>query len=169
MKLVVDVHYEDSTASIAGVMFSNWLSHTPERVFNSRASNVVAYKPGEFYKRELPCILQLLKDYDLRPTEILIDGHVYLDGVERPGLGAFLFESLGRETPVIGIGKNTFKDMPDSFGLLRGQSHKPLYITAAGMSPDEAKSHVKHMHGVHRLPTLVKLADQLCRKYALES
>ena len=166
-KLAIDVHYQGSSAFISGVMFSDWASPSPDEICNSVAADIADYQPGAFYKRELPCILKLLTDHNLSPTEILIDGHVYLDGVQKPGLGAYLFDALGAETPVIGIGKNKFKDMPDSFGLLRGQSEKPIYITAAGLPLDQARAGIKQMHGKFRLPTLLKLADQACRKFAL--
>ena len=48
--------------------------------------------------------------------------------------------------------------------LLRGESVKPLYITAKGMSLDEAKKVVASMHGKYRFPTLLKEVDSVARK-----
>jgi deoxyribonuclease V len=47
--------------------------------------------------------------------------------------------------------------------VLRGGSARPLYVTAAGLSADEAARRVRDMHGPYRIPTLLKRVDQLCR------
>jgi len=50
--------------------------------------------------------------------------------------------------------------------VLRGDSSRPLFVTAAGMNADGAAELVRGMHGLHRLPTLLKRADQLARGHA---
>jgi len=47
--------------------------------------------------------------------------------------------------------------------VLRGDSRRPLYVTAAGLDPAAAALHVRSMHGPFRIPTLLKRVDQLCR------
>ena len=47
--------------------------------------------------------------------------------------------------------------------VLRGGSERPLWVTAAGMDPREACARVREMHGAHRIPTLLKRVDALCR------
>lgn len=51
MILAVDVQYEEESAVI------------------------LPYEPGSFYKRELPCILSLLKDIYKQLDAIVIDGY----------------------------------------------------------------------------------------------
>jgi deoxyribonuclease V len=38
-----------------------------------------------------------------------------------------------------------------------------LYVTAVGIDPRAAASNVRGMHGKHRLPTMIKRVDRLCR------
>lgn len=44
-----------------------------------------------------------------------------------------------------------------------GLSQKPLYVTAAGMTATEIAVNIRRMHGSHRIPTLLRMADRLCR------
>lgn len=62
---------------------------------------------GELDLRELPCVMQLLREHPLEPELILIDGFVHLDADETPGLGQHLFHALGGVTPVIGLNKTS--------------------------------------------------------------
>lgn len=167
--LAIDVDYEGEKGFAAGVLFHSWTATEPSQIFYSQTANIAAYTPGQFYKRELPCILNLLASNNLKPDIIIVDGHVFLDGVKRPGLGAYLYEALNRTTKIIGVGKNRFKEMPDTYGVLRGKSETALYVTAAGMSAEDAKAYSPEMHGPHRIPALLKCADAECRKYTKES
>ena len=47
--------------------------------------------------------------------------------------------------------------------VLRGESTKPLFMSAAGCELSEAAKNVQAMHGAHRLPVLLKRVDALCR------
>lgn len=163
MILAVDVHYSNDTAVVAGVLFSSWESEAAEHVYSSLVSNVADYEPGKFYKRELPCILQLLHEHGLAPECIVIDGYVFLDGVSRPGVGKYLYDALHARTPVVGVAKRPFRGIPDKYQLFRGNSTRPLYVTAAGMPVELAKQHIQDMHGKHRIPELLKKTDRLCR------
>ena len=64
---------------------------------------------------------------------------------------------------MIGVAKRSFKDTPEQCELFSGDSTKPLFVTAVGMTLGEAKAHIASMHGEHRIPTLLKRVDQLCR------
>jgi len=163
MILAVDVHYKDQKALVAGVLFKNWDDDHPCEVFMSTVSNMEKYEPGEFYKRELPCILKLLGEHDIKPDCIVIDGFVYLDGVGKAGLGKHLYDALKGGVNVIGVAKKPFKDISDSFAVYRGKSDKPLYVTSEGIEIDTAKELVATMSGRFRMPTLLKKVDQVCR------
>jgi len=162
--LAVDVDYKGDAAKVAGVTFSNWGDESPDRVFYSTVTNIEDYEPGNFYKREMPCILQLLADYNLTPDFIVIDGFVVLGQESRPGLGMHLYDALGRNIPVIGVAKTAFKNSKPESEVLRGNSQKPLYVTAVGIAFETAKDHIRSMHGKNRMPTLLKLVDYECRK-----
>jgi deoxyribonuclease V len=163
MILAVDVHYEGPKAVVAGVLFEKWDDDHPCEVFISTVSNIEKYTPGEFYKRELPCILTLLGEHKINPDCIVLDGFVYLDGVGKAGLGKHLYDALEGEVSVIGVAKKPFKDISDSFAVYRGRSDKPLYVTSEGIEIDTLKKLVATMNGRFRVPTLLKMVDQACR------
>lgn len=162
MKLAIDVYYYDNKAKAVGILFKNWEQEVPDQIITSFITDVAEYQPGSFYKRELPCILDLLKQVDLSEIEaIIIDGFVYLDNQEKPGLGKYLYDSLNGKLPVIGVAKTPFFQNEKLVKeVLRGESIKPLYITSVGISLDESAENVKNMHGKYRFPTLLKLLDQ---------
>ena len=164
MILAVDVLYTDGKGIAAGVLFENWESCSPVGEYVSEMDVDEAYVPGQFYKRELPCILRLLHEHALSPDTIIVDGYVFLDGVEKPGLGKYLYDALGGKQTIVGVAKNLFSGISSMHGILRGRSHKPLYITVIGDSLDAAKANVLSMCGEHRIPVLLKRADHLCRE-----
>jgi deoxyribonuclease V len=164
MNLAVDVHYEAERATVAGVWFSAWEACEPDRELLTRASTVAAYAPGQFYKRELPCILSLLRQVESLPTCIVVDGYVYLGREKKPGLGKYLYDALSGETAVIGVAKSHFRGTPRVAEIRRGDSRRPLYVTAVGVSQEEAKWRIKGMCGENRIPLLLKRVDQLCRR-----
>ncbi len=161
-KICVDVQYADLTAKVAGVLFRDWADPQPIHEITISTAVLAEYEPGAFYKRELPCILELLAQLPTTPALIIIDGYVWL-GHERPGLGYHLFTALEGKVPVIGVAKNHFHGIDDACALLRGTSQRPLFVTSEGMDAGEAMRGIEAMHGAHRVPTLIKRADQLCR------
>ncbi len=165
MILAMDVQYADKEAVVAGVLFERWQDAEPIRDLTATVTNIAPYEPGSFYKRELPCILHLINQYHLFPTYIIVDGYVFLDGASRPGLGKYLFDALNQSIPIIGVAKRRFKGIDASYGVLRGESLTPLYVTAVGIEVVEAQRLVGLMHGRYRIPTLLKRVDQLCRGY----
>ncbi|WP_144392133.1 endonuclease V [Pleionea sediminis] len=167
MILATDVQYCGDTAVVAGVAFVDWQSESSTREYLSIVENVAAYEPGSFYKRELPCLLRLLEEHKIAPDIIVVDGYVYLDGVAKSGLGKHLFDVLKEEVEVIGVAKKSFMGISHEHEIYRGKSRKPLFVTSTA-SLKEAKNSILNMHGVHRIPTLLKRVDQLCREKAKE-
>ncbi|RJQ75571.1 MAG: endonuclease V [Desulfobacteraceae bacterium] len=159
-----DVHYMgDEHASCAALLFFEYADAEPAFVYTHLQPSPAGYVSGEFYKRELPCILKLLEGIDQAIDEIMIDGYVHLE--RKPGLGHYLFESLGGRIPIIGVAKTKFAGSAGA-EVLRGRSRRPLYITAAGLSLPAACAKVRAMHGAHRIPTLLKQVDRIARKGA---
>ncbi|BBO66938.1 endonuclease V [Desulfosarcina alkanivorans] len=164
MMLAVDVHYRKDHAHVAGILYGSWSSPHPVRICCSEVKRVREYVPGQFYRRELPCILTLVRDHGLSPGTIVIDGYVYLDGVATPGLGKHLYDALKGAAVVVGVAKNRLPGVGRGHEILRGGSSRPLYVTAAGMKLARARAHIVSMHGSHRIPTLLKAADRACRR-----
>ena len=163
MILAIDVQYQDNMAFIDGVLFDDWLAEKPITVYKSILYDVEEYVPGNFFKRELPCILKLLTEHKLTPRCIVVDGYVYLDGQKKAGLGKKLFDSLDNIDEVVGVAKKAFSGIGEEHEIFRGKSKKPLYVTTTG-DLDMAKNKVTNMFGKNRIPTLLKLADQGCRE-----
>lgn len=165
MILALDVHYDEPAdrAVAAGIAFDDWAAATSTGRFVTRVEGVAPYVPGQFYRRELPCLLALLAEHALRPGCLVVDGFVHLDADGTPGLGQHLFDALGGTTPVVGVAKTSFARTDARFEVRRGASARPLYVTAAGMALDDAKARVAAMHGEHRMPTLLTLVDHACR------
>ncbi len=159
----MDVDYNGSSATVAGISFSHWDAQEPEDVYLLGVNGIAEYEPGNFYKRELPCIISLLNEYDLSPDIIIVDGYVYLNGVDEPGLGKHLYDALGGKIAIIGVAKRAFKGIDEQYALYRGDSKNPLYITAEGICATKAQEAIKQMSGKYRNPTLLKKVDQICR------
>lgn len=159
----LDVHYRDPGAVAAGLWFEHWQDGASSAEVVLTIEQVAPYQSGELYRRELPGLLSVLEQGP--PAEIVIvDGYVWLDDEQRPGLGAHLYRALGEKVAVIGVAKTRFHSATLALELLRGTSRSPLYITAAGMDATEAARHIAEMQGPYRMPTLLKRVDQLCRR-----
>lgn len=122
--------------------------------------DVVAYEPGEFYRRELPALRAVLAGVD-GLGQLIIDGYVDLDATGRPGLGAHAHAEFG--VPVIGVAKTAFHTATHAIPVLRGRSARPLYVTAIGLSLADAADQVRTMTGRFRLPDAIRRADALGR------
>lgn len=158
MLACVDVDYRGTGAVAAALLFDAWTDEVPARELVARIAHVPDYEPGQFYKRELPCLLEVLRG--VTPRCVIIDGFVHLGPERRPGLGAHLANALG--VIVVGVAKNPFHQTPAT-PVLRGASKKPLLVTAAGIPEVQAAARVREMHGAFRIPTLLRRVDQLCR------
>jgi deoxyribonuclease V len=162
--LAVDAAYGEAKSVTAGVWFSDWSADAVAHTRSLRLDGALPdYEPGEFYQRELPPIMALLDQAPSPVSTIVVDGYAWL-GESRPGLGARLFEALGRGVPVIGVAKTKFHDDTWSLPLKRGESDAPLYITAAGLDRTDAARRIARMSGPYRIPTLLKQVDDLARK-----
>ena len=80
MKLAVDAYYAGNMAKVVGVLFENFSDEKPLKIISKIVDDAAPYESGSFYKRELPCIVSLLQDLDVRDISlIVIDGFVYLE------------------------------------------------------------------------------------------
>lgn len=133
MKVYIDVYYytdnktgKEYAHTVAG-LFNNYSDLDFEKIIVTRTDNIVEYEPGNFYKRELPPIIDVLKEcwkqgYIL--DTIIIDGYCHMcedDGITyHKGLGARLKDYLhdnslpGIDVPIIGIAKHPYKYLYDN-------------------------------------------------------
>lgn len=164
MILAVDVYYTENRAKVVGALF-DWEDYEPQQIIVDYINEVSAYHSGQFYKRELPCILKLLEVVDLNQLQaIIIDGHCFINNNRAFGLGAYLWESLNGKVPVIGVAKNMFHNTEEvSFPIYRGESKKPLFVSSIGYDINKAKNKIGSMKGKFRMPNILKLVDQQSR------
>jgi deoxyribonuclease V len=163
MFTAVDVQYLDSgqaRAALVGAETAAFSKAVTEKVVLVR--DVAPYVPGEFWRRELPCLRAVLDG--VGGVELLVvDGYVDLDPSGRPGLGAHAHEAFG--VPVIGVAKTPFASATQAATVVRGASGatRPLYVTAAGLPVAEAAAMVHGMAGRYRLPDALRRVDALAR------
>lgn len=162
MILITDVQYPTSGGGwAAGVSCLGWEDAVAQHEHTAFVKDVAEYQPGQFYLRELPCLLSLVKTAPTPPSVIVVDGYVWVN--DKPGLGAKLHEATG--LPVVGVAKRPFFE-GGARVLFRPNSKNPLYVSAAGLDIEEALENISSMHGPYRIPTLLKRADSLCRQAA---
>lgn len=160
----VDVDYRPTEAVAVAVVAATWDAPIACEIQIARITDVKPYEPGAFFKRELPCILEVLARIQSPYRAIVIDGYVDLNASGTPGLGGHLFHHLNQNVAVVGIAKTAFQGSSFALAVHRGTSKKPLFVTARGIDYQQAALLVKQMHGTYRLPTLVKEVDSLARR-----
>lgn len=164
MIAILDVDYRDGGIAVAAcVLAHDFGDAAPSGECTATIADVLPYVPGQFYRRELPCLLAVLATLPALPTVCVVDGYVWLGDTDTPGLGGHLFAALGGAVPVVGVAKTLFSGAEPMAPVRRGGAVRPVYVSAAGMRLDAAADAVQRMHGAFRLPTLIKRADTLCR------
>jgi deoxyribonuclease V len=165
----LDVAYAPGAAGVACLLADTWTTATPTLELSRRLPCAPAdYVPGQFYKRELPYLRAVIVGLCCRPSMLVIDGYVWLGGTDAPGLGAHLYKELRAATPIVGVAKTGYRNDTWSERVYRGESRKPLYVTAVGIETARAAALVASMHGKHRIPTLLKQVDRLARAAAAQ-
>jgi deoxyribonuclease V len=163
MKLVVAVHFDAGQANAAAVAFDAWDAAEATKTYFSRIAHVEKAVRGELDLRELPCVMQLLREHGLEPELLLVDGFVHLDADGTPGLGQHLYHALGAKVPIVGVSKKSLPGLPAQFEVMREEETQPLVVTCAGIDIGAAKARLRAMHGRKRVPTLMKLAARLAK------
>lgn len=166
MILAFDSYYYENKAKTVCLAFENFEDKKPLKIIEDYQENVTEYEPGNFYKRELPCILSLLEKHHFENIEtIIIDGFVFLDDNQKLGLGGHLYKSLDEKIPIIGVAKTNFSGINlMKKEIYRGESNNPLFITAIGIDLNTASENILKMHGNFRFPTLLKQLDSLTKQ-----
>jgi deoxyribonuclease V len=166
----VDVHYPNTGGARAAAVLAADAAFA--HVLAERTAMVPwvpAYRPGEFYLRELPPLRAVLDDLS-GLSLLVVDGYADLDPSGRPGLGAHAHTEFG--IPVIGVAKSRFRTATHAVLVRRGSSVRRLFVTAAGMPAAgmpaaDAADLVRRMAGRYRLPDALRRADNLARAHPL--
>ncbi len=106
----VDVHYLSTGGARAAAVLA--ADATFAHLLAERTATiprVAPYRPGEFYRRELPPLRAVLADLSGLGL-LVVDGYADLDPGGRPGLGAHVHAEFG--IPVIGVAKSRFPRRP---------------------------------------------------------
>ena len=169
-KIAIDsYYYSDTDCYTVGVIFEDWKQESPSHIISCHTSEFASYIPGEFYKREMPGIQNLLGMIDLGEYDtIILDSYILLDEGDKvvPGLGMHLAEELPDHINLIGVAKSLFGECQRiSVAVLRGQAKKPLWIQGYGLSDQEAANLISQMSGKCRIPNLLKILDKETKKY----
>ena len=159
----MDVDYREGYAIVGGILFNDWTADEIELEKTIRVDDLQEFGPGEFHKREVPCLVELINRLEKVPSVFVVDGYVYSDAEKTHDLGGVLSEAFYGIVPVIGVAKNRFKSCVHASEVMRGESTKPLFVTSVGIEQDEACELVKSMHGEFRIPTLLRRVEQLAR------
>jgi deoxyribonuclease V len=159
----VDVDYREPGALAACILFRDWADAQGCEALTESINAIEPYQPGQFYRRELPCILAVLGKVQAPLDAVIVDGYVWLGDETSPGLGAHLYEVLARKVPVIGVAKTNFHGATAARPVLRGDSERPLFVSAVGLDLTQACAHIQSMHGEYRIPTLLRQVDRLAR------
>jgi len=113
-------------------------------------AEVAAYRPGEFYRRELPPLRAVPAAIDGLGL-LVIDGYADLDPAGQPGLGVSAHRVFA--VPVTGVATSAFCTATPAVPVLRGTSARPLHVTAAGMPRADAAQLVRRMTAGSGSPT----------------
>jgi deoxyribonuclease V len=147
----VDVHYRRTGGARAAAVLAADAAFA--HVLAERTAvipRVRPYRPGQFYRRELPPLRAVLDGLS-RPGLLVVDGYADLDPGGRPGPGAHAHAEFG--IPVIGVAKSRFRTATHAVPVVRGSSVRPLYVTAAGIPSAGAADLVRRMAGATGCPT----------------
>ena len=166
MILCFDTYYFDNKAHTVCLAFETWAEKDHFLVYSEITEGIEEYIPGEFYKRELPCIMSLLKKIEGEKIDVIVvDGFVFLDDDNRLGLGGHLYKQLEEQIPIIGVAKTNYASIEkNKRELKRGKSKNPLFITSIGIDIEKAVECIKSMTGDFRIPTLLKHVDSLTKQ-----
>jgi deoxyribonuclease V len=156
-----DVYYPGSGGARAAAVVAADAAFTHVLAeYTALTPEVLPYRPGEFYLRELP------------PLRAVLHGI--------PGLGLLVGRWLRRSRstwqagpgrarahrvlhPGDRRGQIRFRTATHAIAVRRGTSARPVFVTAAGMSRTHAAELIQNMAGRFRIPDALRRADTLAR------
>ena len=121
MKACLDVDYRSHSVVAACACFHEWSDEASTLEVVARSDAPAApYEPGQFWRREMPYLLEVLARLPALPTTVVVDGYVWLDE-RKSGLGAHLFDALAGKASVIGVAKRPYRNAAHAAEVVRGK------------------------------------------------
>lgn len=180
MILITDVCYDEqnNSAHIGGITFSDWTSDDVIDKFEIDKTGIDAeYIPGEFYKREMPCLIKLWnsipEDVKKNISTVIVDGFYDIWDC-RPGMGHhfkdWLSENGYSNIEVVGIAKTKCRETNKfTLPVYRTKESKEskwrgaIWVNGSNKNEDYVKR-VMSMAGKFRIPSIVKKVDHVSRQ-----
>ncbi|MDI9475652.1 MAG: endonuclease V [Natronincolaceae bacterium] len=157
-----DAYYREDCAKTCCILFETGTIEKNILEYCKITRPTEKYIPGEFYKRELPGILEVYWEIKRDINLVIVDGYVLLkDG--KIGLGGHLYRALEGRIPVIGVAKSYFVNSRNYIKVYRGESNRPLYVSSIGIETGFAANLIKNLDGRYRIPNMLKRVDRLTR------
>lgn len=172
--MAIDGYDIENQAKTVGILFRHGTDtkSNSDTVITDYQNNIAPYQSGQFYRRELPCIMALLDKIDKIDlstiSTIVIDGYVHLaDG--KIGLGGYLYHALDKTIPIIGVAKKEFSgNKPYLIEIICDQSKHPLYISAIGIPFENVVANINSVAGKYRMPDLLSFLEQRTQLFKFE-
>jgi deoxyinosine 3'endonuclease (endonuclease V) len=166
-------YYSDTDCYTVGVMFDKWDQEKPSKIMSCRSSDFEIYRPGNFYKRELPGILRILEvvsESGIQIDTVVLDSYIDLmdrDGNISAGLGNHLRQVVGESRfHIIGVAKTLYGKCNEiSSPVRRGNATNPIWVQGSGITNEEAANLVYSMYGSYKIPNLLRILDKETKKY----
>ncbi len=117
--VALDVGYRGQGALGAAIVFDEPSTADVVEQRTVQIDVVGDYISGQFYRKELDCLLKVLDQLSAVPQIIIIDGYVTL-AEQAPGLGLHLWAALDQQCQIIGVAKSAFRGADHAMEVLRG-------------------------------------------------
>ena len=69
----MDVDYREQGAVASAILFEDFQSDNTLAEVSVKITQVADYEPGQFYKRELPCLTTLIDSLAIKPDVFIVD------------------------------------------------------------------------------------------------
>lgn len=176
--LALDIAYSDDNYAAAGVIYDA-KKKAQIAEFERKGSVKFPYIPNYFAYREVPPLLDLIKDIEVHYDVILFDGNGQIHP-RRAGAACFL--GIATQKPTIGLSKNPPKDLSYQLSEEKGARYdfdnehgrgavlrtspnvKPVFVSVGNWVDLDFSCDVILSLSRFRVPEPLRIADQICRR-----
>ncbi len=99
---------------------------------------------------------------------MLVDGYVFLDDTGERGSALTCSTRSAERSAVVGAAKHSFFGAVNAASVRRGQSERPLHVTAERAALEVAEAGLRSMHGEYADPDLAEARRSAVSRGALE-
>jgi deoxyribonuclease V len=86
LQLIVTVQFDGTQPTVAAAACEDWDAAEATKTDVLRIAQVDKPVHRSLDLRNLPCVMQMLREHGLAPEPVMLDGFVHLDADETPGL-----------------------------------------------------------------------------------